>query len=145
MERLEEMSEINSPFWYSDIFIDAAIHNDAVKVKKLIDLGTSVDKPDFHFHRTPIHFAVVAGALEVVEILLKNKANPNYIDKDGQTPLHDAVVMNNYDMIKLLIRGNANLNSINYDGLTPLEVAQERGLDDVSKILLKKSVIHLVH
>jgi ankyrin repeat protein len=145
MERLEEMSEINSPFWYSDIFIDAAIHGDAVKVKKLIDLGAPVDKPDFHFHRSPLHFAVIAGSLDVVDVLLRNKANPNFIDKDGQTPLHDAIVMNNFEMVKLLVRGKADLTSINYDGLTPFEVAKERGLNDVSKILLKKSVIHLVH
>jgi ankyrin repeat protein len=139
------MSDINSPFWYSDIFIDAASHGDFIKVKKLIDLGAPVDRPDYHFHRSPIHFAALAGSIEVVDLLLKSKANPNFFDKEGETALHDAVRMNNFEMVKLLVRGKANLESLNFDGLTPYQVAVEQGLTQISSFLRKKVFMLLVH
>ena len=55
-----------------------------------------------------LHYAVFRQYPEAVEILLKNKANPNEPDTDGKTPLHYALWMNSIDIINLILRNKGN-------------------------------------
>lgn len=52
---------------------------------------------------TPLHCAVQAGAVEIVEILLKYFAEVNAQDEEGICPLHLACISSNLAMVKKLL------------------------------------------
>jgi ankyrin repeat protein len=45
-----------------------------------------------------------SGNLEVLNVLLKAKADPNAVDDEGSTPLHQAVASGHIDCVKALIQ-----------------------------------------
>jgi len=54
---------------------------------------------------TPLHSATRQGYIDVAQLLLKNKADINIIDKNNQTPLAVALA-NGHDDIALLFDPN---------------------------------------
>ncbi len=91
-------------------------------IRQILGKGADVhaeDKDDI----TPLHCAMLVEEknYENIELLLKNKANPNAVDKDGRTPISCLVYWNssyhkerNYDfvktVVKLLLKNKANIN-----------------------------------
>ncbi|WP_375327113.1 ankyrin repeat domain-containing protein [Candidatus Tisiphia endosymbiont of Nemotelus uliginosus] len=62
-----------------------------------------------------LQVASLHGNKPVVELLMKNKAQVGYQDKEGRTALHGAVVSNNVPLIdSLLINGKEAVNTANY-------------------------------
>ncbi|XP_055322256.1 26S proteasome non-ATPase regulatory subunit 10-like [Sitodiplosis mosellana] len=61
--------------------------------------------------------------LDVVEKLIKKKANVNFKDANGQTPLHLALEHGHKDVAEKLIRGGANVNLKDNNNQTPAETA----------------------
>jgi ankyrin repeat protein len=72
---------------------------------------------------TALMAAVVKGNLELVKVLLMNKANPDLTNSLGTTALMYAVQFNNSDITKLLLEFNANKKQINIEGKTAFEYA----------------------
>jgi cytohesin len=91
--------------------------------------------------QTPLHFAVapdpsqffsdptlgtaggavdISSRLEVVKLLLDNKADVNARDGGGKTPLHIAVASGSVEMVQLLLDNKADVNAKDTDGRTPL-------------------------
>jgi hypothetical protein len=60
---------------------------------------------------TPLYWAAQRGNTGLVEILLRNGANPNLGDKSGNTPLYLAATFNHIPTVKLLLEYGANTNS----------------------------------
>ena len=94
---------------------------------------------------TAIHYAVQRDCLGVVQILLKNKANPNLKRKPSfrtTSPLHDA--KSSY-MAEILIEAGAEINAL--DGLkrTPLHDAINDGRSAVAGFLLKNGADLYAH
>jgi ankyrin repeat protein len=100
---------------------------------------------------TPLHKAVEAGQLTVVQFLLTNKAHVNAKDTQADTPLHRAVLKGNKNMVELLLTNGADVNAVggNYIGLglassggdragaaQPLHVAVREGHQTIATILL---------
>lgn len=73
-----------------------------------------------------IEQAVVFNKLEVLETLLKNRANPNRRDMLQNTALHLAVELGNVDAVGLLISHGANPDIVNRNGQTPRSLANEQ-------------------
>jgi len=67
---------------------------------------------------TPLFTAVQTGSPEVVEFLIKNKANVNAKDSEGNTPAHIAASAGNEKMVALLQKNGAGLKIKNNDGKT---------------------------
>ena len=76
-------------------------HLDVVKV--LLANNANVDKFDI-IGNTALHYACILNYLQIVEVLLKAKANPFLKNTKGQTPLDVTSKKNN--KIKLCIRNN---------------------------------------
>ena len=80
-----------------------------------------------------IHYACLEEQLEMVECLLRNKANPSLQDVEGWTPLHIAATTNNYDLAAKLIEFGADASVCNGDEEAPFEVTD----DDKMRSLLE--------
>jgi ankyrin repeat protein len=63
-------------------------------------------------NRTPLHLAALNNNLEIVELLLKNKANPYLKNKDGKKPSDLAT-----DAKVKQVIGQAEDVKFNFDGL----------------------------
>lgn len=78
--------------------------------------------------RTPLHIANQKNNLALASTLLKNGADVDKTDDDGQTELHYAVRFGRRDMTKLLIDNKATINIMDKDGDIPLEIASQRSM-----------------
>ena len=61
--------------------------------------------------------------LNVVNSLIKNKANVNKKDAKGDTPLHWAVLRGEVEIVKTLLQHNAEVNVTNLNDLNPINQA----------------------
>jgi ankyrin repeat protein len=90
-------------------------------VKFLLNHGSEInaqDKDGF----TPLHSATRCGHLNIVEILVEEKADINIVDHHlGVTPLYIAVLYGHFEIVKYLLSNNALIDS-------------DKGLSGASKI-----------
>lgn len=101
----------------------------------------NLGKPGFNINftdpitgNTLMHFAAQNGNYEIVKLLMKNDANVNIKNKDGNTPLHLAILNRFPTIVKYIIEDypawtflskkfTADLLLQNNDGNTPLHLA----------------------
>ncbi|KAK3262981.1 hypothetical protein CYMTET_28191 [Cymbomonas tetramitiformis] len=99
------------------------------------DVTTSVDL-DVHAasENTGLAYAASHGQLAVCNILLKNGADPNHVNRNGATPLHYACFRQNREIVRLLLQYGGG-KSVDVSGvstlwdckMTPLQLTQETG------------------
>ncbi len=94
--------------------------NQAEIVREMIIAGADVNKPSGKLKLSPLHGA---SNIEVIRLLVNNKADVNAKDASGNSPLHSAVRNARIDVIKALIDSGAEVNQANYDGQTPIFLA----------------------
>ena len=92
-------------------YLKAIKENNVPEVQRLLRLGVPVDFLGLNQGRTPLHYAIENGQLEIVKELLKHNANVNATDTKDFTPLQIAVTKNNQEMIELLINKGANISN----------------------------------
>ena len=74
---------------------------------------------------------------EILQVLLKNGADPNVPNIEGLSPLHITISKGNLEMTKLLVEFNASIE-VPYKTLTPLHCSIEQGNLEIIKFLLEK-------
>ena len=76
------------------------------------------------------------GKNDILELLLKNGANPN-LDQENRTsfPLHEAVMRKDINALELLLKFKADKNNKNKDGKTALDLAVETNFKKAQKLL----------
>lgn len=117
-----------------DIKIDPEAQKAAFNsIKQILKNGISANTKENGL--SVLELAILTGSLELVELLLHYKANPNYITRDGTTPLVMALnSLGTIDkkvslkIINALIKAGAKVNMAIIDPLTkdhlmPLEIA----------------------
>ena len=104
--------------------IFAAIQNNLHnKLEELLSEGADIELKN-KFGTTPLSFSIYQNDNKLVEILLKNGANPNVIDGNGlYTPLSEACVRNKVSTTKLLLKYGADVNYQYKKSETALTVA----------------------
>jgi ankyrin repeat protein len=75
-----------------------------------IDVGTE----------TPLRGAVLVGAKDLAEVMIKKGANVNGSPNANEAPLHSAIGELHADVAELLINNGANVKAANMSGRTPL-------------------------
>ncbi|KAL7288784.1 hypothetical protein TKK_0016763 [Trichogramma kaykai] len=103
-------------------------------VQKLIDQAAnlSIMCHDTHHSTPPLILAIDEGQVKIVELLLKNGADPEVIDCYGNKPIHNLFTYyslidpeSKMEILKLLIKHNCNVNAKNEDGFSPLYLFYE--------------------
>jgi uncharacterized protein len=101
----------------------------------LIKNGANVNFQDA-FGIAPIHGAARTNRLEVIKLLLDNKADINIPTTSGkETPLHYAARFNNPDIVKFLLEKGAVKDAKDASGNTPLDAAKKENADKVIPLL----------
>jgi ankyrin repeat protein len=93
-----------------------------------------VSARDAHLQEMPLHIVARFGPIEMVELLIRMKADVNATAYNGFTPLH---LTEAKDIAALLIRAGAGLDKRDSWGKTPLQAAAQRGLAPVVEAILE--------
>ncbi|XP_060552348.1 uncharacterized protein LOC132713693 [Ruditapes philippinarum] len=75
----------------------------------LIQKGCQLDVKAGKFDRTPLHAAVDMGNIEIVELLLNNRASIDTTDHRGENPIHTAALRGNMKILRLLLNEDKSL------------------------------------
>lgn len=141
-----------------------------VVVEQLLDHGADINAQDQQGH-TPLYDSLMFGRTQiaqllikrgaafdasqmlhevvanqvadrdVIELLVKQGADLNHQDKDGDSPLHLAVKRDYRVLTKLLIANGADVNVENAGGHTPLWYAIGHHNQEISRMLKKNGAI----
>ncbi|KAL3278401.1 hypothetical protein HHI36_013728 [Cryptolaemus montrouzieri] len=132
----------------ADILLEAIKRNNRLGVENCIKKRVIINFKDTD-GRTPLHYAVNNGNINVVRALLENGATVTQITNKGNTPLHLASSKGYCDIIDVLLQYvnvNESTDYINAkttrNGTTSLHVASKNGFFDVVKSLLKHGAIY---
>jgi ankyrin repeat protein len=102
----------------------------------LVKAGASINAPSRNeLSAAPIQSAAAAGHEKIVDMLLKNGADPNVREQGGYTPLHAAAQNGDLAVIRTLIYGGADMLARGDNGKTPLDLALEAGHMEAAKLL----------
>lgn len=113
----------------------AARANDVEGMQQLLVSGRHDINERDGMKRTPLAIACWAGHVEIVKLLLRNKAKPNALASDNFTALHFA---SNVDIIKELVKKDKQLVKarVSKGNKTALHLAIPKGNVDVIACLL---------
>ncbi|KAG8178987.1 hypothetical protein JTE90_012500 [Oedothorax gibbosus] len=115
----------------TDKFFVVVKQNKILETEKFLKEGAVVNvKSDADV--TPLHYASWKGFDNIVNILLKYKANPNIKGKSGCTPLHYACKYGHFNIVKSLLLHKAAYNESCCNGKTALDFATR---PDITKLL----------
>ncbi len=101
----------------------AARSGDLGAIERHMASGAAVDIVDPERGGTPLLWAAVTGRAEVIELLIRQGADVNAVDRDGGTALLAAAFLGHEEAVDLLVRGGAKVNAANNRGETPLDGA----------------------
>jgi ankyrin repeat protein len=93
-----------------------------------------VSARDAHLEEMPLHIVARFGPVEMVDHLIRLKADVNAAAYNGFTPLH---VTEAKDIATLLIKAGADLDKRDNWGKAPLQAAAQRGLAPVVEAILE--------
>jgi len=120
---------------------NAITYEDVPKAKAALAAGidwTSDGKTDHQW--STLHFAVghtSSYGIEILKLLLANKADVNARAEYRETPLHFAARIGNTVAVKLLIQHRADVNAQRRDRKTPLHLAASNGHVEVVRLLVE--------
>ena len=86
-------------------------------IKDFLDSVTIVSSPEGNLENpskqtcTALFFAIKSGHggfLEIIQLLVKNGCNVNFVDENGMTPLHYASQLGQDDTLEILLNAKAN-------------------------------------
>jgi ankyrin repeat protein len=124
-------------------YYEAVERGDIAQVKKVlekksVDVDVHVDTWD----NTALSIACSKCHTPIVDLLLKQGANPDHINKKGGTPLYIACIHDNFgEIVDLLLDHKANPNLLTLKGNSPLAHAavSPHALNIVAKLLKHKA------
>uniref|UniRef100_A0ABD2X356 Uncharacterized protein n=1 Tax=Trichogramma kaykai TaxID=54128 RepID=A0ABD2X356_9HYME len=119
-----------------------------VVVEKFLELGQDPNcLKQITTVSPPLHLALERHQGRVIDLLLRNGANPNLADKDGFTPLHvicssmwDNEVVETFFKITDDIQQTVQIDARDKRGDTPFQLALARGRKKVTRFLLSRGV-----
>lgn len=119
---------------------DAALQGQLEVVARTIPfLINSISSRSGDKERTALHCACVNGHYDIVCLLLKNCADVNVQDEDGNTPAHLCIEAKvDLKILETLIAHGTGISVVNNDRMNLLHLAARSGRPDVLEFLLSK-------
>ena len=93
--------------------------------------GVDVNKRD-ESGNTPLIYACMKNARDLVKMLLDNGADVNLGNQRDRMPLHFAAETGSFEIIALLTGAGAEVNCADMNGITPLMVMAQQGKTDAA-------------
>jgi ankyrin repeat protein len=118
---------------------DPVVSGDLAKAERVLATGGSV--PDSRLDdsgKTALMLAAAAGNEDMVALLLRYKAKPDYRDTVGNTALCYAALGGHRAAAEELINGGASVDLENRQGMTPLMIAAQQGRVDMTRLLIAR-------
>ena len=111
------------------LFFEAVRGNNINIVIDLVKQGIDVNSVDKNnYNKTALHIAAEMGYKDILELLIKDRANINIQDDFGDVPLHVAVDNDHRELAKILIENNSDyiehvreILGVNEDGSIKLD------------------------
>ncbi len=114
------------------ILSEAVLKGDAFMAEYLVDNGADASLRSYLGAETPLHFAVLGGSLECMDLLIVHGAEPNARNKAGQTPLHLAKTV---EIAEFLISHSCRDDVEDHLKRTPYTVAVQDGNTKLARFL----------
>lgn len=109
--------------------------------EKLLKLGANPNYRGEKLHASPLYLAVGASRVDLLDVLLRYKGDPNLIGPNGDSLLHQAVIEFCEACVRLLVENyHANVNVQCDNGDTPAKVAVAMGRFDLVAYFLQKGL-----
>ena len=110
----------------------ASMKGNSYVVEKLLKNGA-----EFKAKSNALLSAVGSNRCEIVQLLIKHKADLNVKNSYSNTPLHLAAIAGHHEIIEILMQNGANSEITDKKGLTPIHLAVSFKSIEVLKVLIK--------
>ena len=134
-------TKLNKMQFNVDTFLTHGIgYNRLEQVKNSIKLGANINCK-IKGGKSPLIYALEESKknFTIIEYLINNGSDLNYISDDGNVPLSMALDLKNIEIIKLLINNGSNINDLNYSTKENcLHISVLYGLKEIVEFVLKK-------
>ncbi|RGP69897.1 ankyrin repeat-containing [Fusarium longipes] len=104
------------------------------------DMKMSPDSTD-ESQRTPLYFAAERGYTEIVDCLIKNKADVNALDRRWETPLFKPAGNGHVEIVDRLLLAGTDATKLDMWRRTPLRFAALKGRTAIVQMLLERTNI----
>ncbi len=119
--------------------VRAVLSGEINEVKNALSKGADVNEKNSQDGTTPLHMAAFFGHTEIAKLLLRNKADINAKDNEGDSPLLAALTNRQKEMGELLVNRGAQVNvKMAKGGWTPLHLAVLLKDEDLVRLLVEK-------
>ena len=119
-----------------DTFLVDAGNGNLEGVKKALNGGKNPNEVDKIDATSALIAAAKGNHVNVMEVLIRDRALVDLKDKSGNTALNWAAERGNTDAVKILLDAGADPNTIDRSGATPLIKAAKIGNLDIVKLLV---------
>ena len=111
-----------------------AVNNGDIEIAKLLLENKAKIKDELLI---AIKSPIVESRINMMKLLIDNKANINYTDENGFNPLNIAIESGNMELTKFLITNGANVNSLMQDGVSLIGYAIAQNNMDLLQMLIE--------
>lgn len=131
---IENGANINAVDFEGWSALSYAVNNGDIEIAKLLLENKAKIKDELLI---AIKSPIVESRINMMKLLIDNKANINYTDENGFTPLNIAIESGDMELTKFLIKNGANVNSLMQDGLSLIGYAIAQNNMDLLQILIE--------
>ena len=111
-----------------------AVNNGDIEIAKLLLENKAKIKDELLI---AIKSPIVESRINMMKLLIDNKANINYTDENGFNPLNIAIESGDMELTKFLITNGANVNSLMQDGVSLIGYAIAQNNMDLLQMLIE--------